>query len=138
MAPAGGAAVGQDVADGVAARDPGDPAAAVRGGPGLVEAVHRGAEVGVPRGGAGVEHLAQAQLAVEDVAADEAVLPLHLVRGDDLPVQHGTGEAGRYGLQPRDHPVGVGGQRRLVRVVGVGVWHPLGEQRRDMVPGRGQ
>jgi hypothetical protein len=56
-----------------------------------------------------VEHLAQAQLAVEDVATDEPVLLLHLVRADDLPVQHGVGEPGRDGLHPRDDPVRVGG-----------------------------
>jgi hypothetical protein len=34
-----------------------------------------------------VEQLIHRQLAVEDVASDEAVLLLHLVRSDDLPVQ---------------------------------------------------
>src|SRR5215471_15987005 len=58
-APAGGAAVGQDLMHGVAPGDPGDAAAAVRGGPGLVQAADRGAEVRVAGGGAGVEHLAR-------------------------------------------------------------------------------
>src|SRR6188472_1844285 len=66
--------------------DAADTAAAVRGGAGVVEAGDRGAVVGVPRRGAHVEQLLGRQLAVEDVAADEPVLLLHLVRADDVAV----------------------------------------------------
>src|SRR5690349_4645155 len=81
--PAGGTAVGQDLVNRVAARDPGDPSAAVCRGTGLVQATDRRAEVRVAGRGTGVEHLAQAQFAMEDVAADEPVFLLHLVRPDD-------------------------------------------------------
>src|SRR6476660_2988025 len=87
--PAAGAAsapgVAQDLPDHVAPRDAGHPAAAVRGGSGLVEAAYRGAQVGVAGGGPAVEHLPRGQLAVEDVAADQTVLGLHPVWTDDLP-----------------------------------------------------
>ena len=68
----------------------------------------RGAEVGVAGRRAQVEQLVGRQLAVEDVAADEAVLVLHLVRADDLAVQDRVGEAGRDLLDRRDDAVGVG------------------------------
>ena len=132
--PARGPAVGQDLVHRVAPRDPGDPAAAVGGRTGLVQAPDRGTEVRVAGGGTGVEHLAQAQLAVEDVATHEPVLLLHLMRADDLPVQHRVREPGSDRLHPRDHPVGEGRHRGLVGAVGVGVRHPLGEHRHDVVP----
>src|SRR5690349_13593875 len=61
VVPSRGAAVGQDLVHRVAPGDPGDAAAAVCGGARLVQAADRGAEVRVAGGGAGVEHLAQAQ-----------------------------------------------------------------------------
>ena len=73
----------------------------------LVQAGDRRAEVGVAGRGPHVEQLVGRQLAVEDVAADEAVLVLHLVRPDHLAVQDRVGEAGRDRVDARDDPVGV-------------------------------
>src|SRR5690606_19053610 len=58
------ARVAQDLADDVTAGDAGHPTAAVRGAAGLVQAPDRRAQVGVAGGGAAVEQLARAQLAV--------------------------------------------------------------------------
>src|SRR5918995_7533667 len=91
LAPLGLAEVLLDLADHVAAGNAGDPAAAVGGRPGLVEAADRGAVVGVAGGRAGVEQLAGRQLAVEDVAADQPVLVLHLVGADHLAEQDRVG-----------------------------------------------
>ena len=79
--------VALDLAHRLEGRDAGDPAASVGGRSGLVETGDRGAEVGVAGGRAEVEQLVGRQLAVEDVAADQAVLVLHLVRTDHGPVQ---------------------------------------------------
>jgi luciferase family oxidoreductase group 1 len=57
LAPALGAAVGEDLPDHVAAGDASDAAAAVGGRAGLVQAPDRRAQVGVSRRGPGVEHL---------------------------------------------------------------------------------
>src|SRR5216683_7481390 len=76
--------VGQDLAGHVAARDAGNSATPVRRRARLVKPAQRGSEVRVACRGPGVEHLAHRQLAVEDVAADQPVLLLHLVRSDDL------------------------------------------------------
>src|SRR5439155_212117 len=54
--------VGDDLPDHVAPRDPGHPAAAVRGRTRLVQPAHRRAQVGVAGGGAAVEHLPRRQL----------------------------------------------------------------------------
>ena len=102
--------------------------------PGLVQPAHRRAQVRVAGRGPGVEHLAQAQLAVEDVPPDQPVLLLHLVRPDHLAVQDRAGEPGSHRLHPGDHPVGVGGQRLVLRGVGVLMRHPLGEQRHHVLP----
>ena len=56
-------------------------------GAAVVEPRDRCAVVGVAGRGPHVEQLLKRQLAVEDVAADEAVLLLHLVRTDDVAVQ---------------------------------------------------
>src|SRR5450755_1539790 len=82
-----GPLVGEDLAHDVAARNAGDPAAAMGGRAGLVKAPDRGAQVRVARSGPGVAHLAERQLAVEDVPAHQAVLLLHLVWPDHLAVQ---------------------------------------------------
>src|SRR6266487_6448410 len=105
--PAGGAAVGEDLADHVAPGDAGDAAAAVRGRSGLIQAAQRRAQVGIARGRPGVEHLPHRQLTVEDIAADQAVLLLHLMRADHLAVQHRLREARRDLIHPGDHPVRV-------------------------------
>jgi hypothetical protein len=68
------AAVGADRPDGVVAGDAADAATAVGGGAGLVEPGDRAAVVGVAGRRAEVEELLQRQLAVEDVAADQAAL----------------------------------------------------------------
>src|SRR5260370_22581132 len=75
-APEGGPPVGEDLAHDVAAGYAGDAASAVGGRPGLVQAADRGAQVGVAGRGPGVAPLAQAQLAVDDVPADQPVLLL--------------------------------------------------------------
>ena len=67
----------------------------------------RRAEVGVAGRGPHVEHLVGRELAVKDVAADEAVLVFHLVRPDHLPVQDRRREAGRDRLDAGDDPIGV-------------------------------
>src|SRR5215469_18952727 len=79
LPPPRGTAVGEDLPYHIAPGNPGDPASPVRPRAGLVEALHRRAQVRVARRRAGVEHLPYRQLAVEDVAADQAVLPLHEV-----------------------------------------------------------
>jgi hypothetical protein len=76
-----------------------------------------------------VEELLQRQLAVEDVAADQPVLLLHLPGAEHLAVQDrpgaGWGELGVAG----DHPVGERLQLLGVRRGGPLVRAPLGEQR---------
>src|SRR6516162_5908510 len=98
LPPPRGTAVGEDLPYHVAPGNPGDPAASVCRRAGLIEALHRRAQVRVACRRARVEHLPYRQLAMEDVAADQAVLPLHEVRPDDLPVQHRGGEPGRDGV----------------------------------------
>ena len=85
-----------------------------------------------------VEQLPGGQLAVEDVAADEAVRVLHVVRADHLPVQDRRREAGRDLLQLARSP---GRRRRRARRVRLGrpaVRHPLREHRHHVVALRGQ
>src|SRR6266571_677114 len=67
----------------------------VRGGRAVVQAADRRAVVGVAGGGAHVEQLVDRQLAVEDVAADQPQLLLHVVRPDHLPVDDRAPEVGR-------------------------------------------
>ena len=89
-----------------------------------------------PPGGRGTS--ARRQLAVEDVAADQPVLVLHLVRADHLAVQDRVGEA-RAPPRPSGAttPVGVGLELglRAARVLHV-VRHPLGEHRHDVLARR--
>src|ERR1700728_5355212 len=66
------------------ARDAADAAARVRRRTRVVEPRHRRAAVGESGTGAHVEELFQGQLAVEDVAADQAVDVLPLVRADEV------------------------------------------------------
>ena len=73
------------------------------------------------------------ELAVEDVAADQAPLLLHLVRPDHLAVQHGVGEPGRELVVAGDHAVGVGLELLGVRLLAPLVRHPLREQRDDVL-----
>src|SRR4051812_6381775 len=101
------AEVAQDDPYDIAARDPGDAAAPMGRRPGLVAPADGGGRVGVARGRTGVEELGGSELAVEDVAADEAVLLLHRVRPDHLAVQHRVGEPWRDGLHASHDPVGV-------------------------------
>src|SRR6201999_4037191 len=134
--PAGGGAY---VGAAVAQRRPGrlhaghtaSPTARVRGRTGVVQAGHGGAVIGEPGGGPHVEQLLQGQFAVEDVAADQAVVVLHLVRADDVGVDDRALEVRRHLVVAVDHAVGVGlellGVWRLVPVRR----HPLGEHRHD-------
>src|SRR5690348_16419032 len=85
--PAAGRALVRDRGPGLLhAGDAADPAAGVGGRAGVVQAGHRGAVVGEAWRGPHVEQLLQGQLAVEDVAADQAVLVFHLVRAHDVGV----------------------------------------------------
>src|ERR1044071_788561 len=88
-------------------------------------------------GGARGEELVGGELAVEDVAADQAVGGLHLVRADDLAVEDRGGEARGELLEPRDQPVGVGGEVIGVRRGGEAVRDPLREHRHDVLAARG-
>ena len=119
-------------AGGLHAGDAADPAAGVRGGARVVEARDRGAVVGVPGRRAHVEQLLERELAVEDVAADQAVLLLHLVGPDDVAGDDRVAEAGRHLVVEVDHPVGVGLELLGVRLLAPTRRHPLGEQREDV------
>ena len=134
----GGAAVGDRGPGRLHAGDAADPAAGVGGGAGVVQAGHRGAVVGEPGRGAHVEQLLQGQLAVEDVAADQAVVVLHLVRAHDVGVQDRALEVRRHLVVAVDHAVGVGLQFLGVRFFAPVGRDPLGEQRHDVVPLRAQ
>src|SRR5262249_56252793 len=87
---------------------PGDAAhaaARVGGRAGVVQPGHGGAVVRVAGGRAHVEELLQRQLAVEDVAADQAVLVLHVVGADDVGVQDRALEVRGHLVVAVDHPV---------------------------------
>ncbi len=91
-------AIAHELLHGVHSGDAGDTATTVGRTARLVEAGDRRAEVGVPGRGPHVEELTGRQLTVEDVAAHQAVLVLHLVGTDHLPVQDRIGEAGCDGV----------------------------------------
>ncbi len=112
---------------------PQTPPPRVRGAGALVQAADRRAVVGVAGRRPHVEQLLGAELPVEDVAADQTPLLLHLVGADHLAVQHRVGEAGRELVVAGDHAVGVGLELRLVRLLAPLVRHPLGEQRDDVL-----
>jgi len=84
-----------------------------------------------------VEQLTRRQLAVEDVAAEQAVLVLHLVRPDHLPVQDRSRESRRNLLDAGDHPVGVRVELRAPFghhvFARVSVRHPLREHRHHVL-----
>src|SRR5437762_3021646 len=82
--------------------------AGVRRGTGVIQAGDRRAVVGEAGRGAHVEQLLQRQLTVEDVAADQPVVVLHVVGADDVAVHDGALEVGRQLVVAVDHPVGVG------------------------------
>ena len=90
------------------AGDAAHAAARVGGGAGVVQAGDGRPVVRVAGRRAHVEQLLQGQLAVEDVAADQAVLVLHLVGADDVAVQDRRLEVRRQLVVAVDHPVGVG------------------------------
>src|ERR1700749_2071805 len=69
------------------AGDAAHPASGMRRAARVVQAGDRGAVVGVAGGGAQVEQLLEGELAVEDVAADQAVVVLHVEGADDVAVQ---------------------------------------------------
>src|SRR5262249_49256998 len=83
----GDLAVGERGARGLPAGEAAAAAAGVRRRAAVVQAADRRPVVGVPGRRAHVEELLERELAVEDVAADEAVLLLHLVGADDVAVQ---------------------------------------------------
>src|SRR3954471_9572838 len=138
----GPASVALVVADrrlrGLPTRDAAYAATRMRCGARVVEPCDRRAVVGVTGSRPHVEQLLHRQLAVEDVATDEAVLVLELVRPDDVAVQDRALDVGRDLGVAVDHPVGIGLEVR-------GVWlrrpvrrHPLREQRHHVVPFRHQ
>ena len=119
---------------GLPAGDAADAAATVGGRAGVVEAGDGRAVVGVAGRGPHVEQLLGRQLAVEDVAADQAVLLLHLVRADDVAVGDRRREAGRHLVVEVDQPVGVRLELVGVRRLAPLVRDVLGEQREDVRP----
>ena len=125
-------AVGDGDAGRLHARDAADAAAGVRRRARVVEPGDRGAVVGIARRRAHVEQLLERQLAVEDVAADQAVLVLHLVGPDDVAVQDRRLEVRRHLVIEVDAPVGVGLELLLVRRLAPVARHPLREQRHDV------
>ena len=79
-----------------------------------------------------MEQLLGRELAVEDVAADEVVVVLHLVRADHLAVQDRLLEVRGELVVPVDDPVRVRVELFGVRLLGPRVRHPLREQRHDV------
>src|SRR3954471_1023397 len=104
--PSAARAVAHDLARRVESGDTGDATAAVRRAARLVQPRDRRAEVGVPGRGSHVEELVGGELAVEDVAADQAVLVLHLERPDHLPVEDRVPKTGRDRVDAVDDTVG--------------------------------
>src|SRR5664279_5804994 len=76
------APVPEDLARRIAAGQGGHATARVGRRAALVETLERRPVVGVAGRRAHMEELVEGQLAVEDVAADQAVLVLHVVRAD--------------------------------------------------------
>src|SRR5579859_2354620 len=99
------------------ARDAAHPATAVGGRAGVVQAAHRGPVVGETGRWPQVEQLLEGQLAMEDVAADQAVVVLHVVGADDVPVQDRRLEVRRYLVVAVDHPVRVPLELLAVRLL---------------------
>ena len=79
-----------------------------------------------------MEELLGRELPVEDVAADQPVLLLHLVGPDDLPVEDRALEVRRQLRIAVDHAIGEGFQLLRVRLGGPFARHPLREQRHDV------
>ena len=90
----------------IASRHPGHAAARMCARPAQVEARHRHAVVGIAQHRAGAEQLVEAQLAVEDVAVQQAEAPLQVERREHLPAQHAGLEVGGVRRHRVDHHVG--------------------------------
>ena len=90
----------------------------------LVQALDRRRVVGVAGRRTHVEQLLGRELAVEDVAADQAVVLLHLVRADHLAVDDRLLEVRRELVVAVDDPVGVRLELLGVRLLGPGVTAP--------------
>src|SRR5579875_868113 len=127
-----GALVVQRGASGLPAGNAAHPAAGVGRRTGVVEARDRCPVVGVARRGPHVEQLLERQLAVEYVAADEAVLLLHLVRPDDIAMRDRGRDVRRDGGVRLDHAIGVGLELLGVRLLVPVGRNPLREQRHDV------
>ena len=79
-----------------------------------------------------MEQLIHRELAVEDVAADQAELLLHVVGPDHLAVDHRVAEVRRQRRVAVDRAVGVGLQLLAMRLLVPLVRHPLAEHREDV------
>src|SRR5690606_32874722 len=88
--------VAQDLARGVASRQPGDAAAGMGPGPAQVQAGQRAAIAPLPQQRAGAEHLVEAERAVADVAADQAELALEVERRERAVAEHAAREVRRH------------------------------------------
>src|ERR1700688_5217469 len=78
----------KDHAGGVVAGGAGDAAAGMRAAAAVVEALQGPPIVGVAEHRPRREQLVQRQRAVEDIAAEQAELPLEVERRQDLPADH--------------------------------------------------
>src|SRR4029078_3334463 len=103
--------------DAVVRGNAGDAAAGVCGRRALVQTGNRCPVVRIPGRGTHVEQLLGRQLAVKDVATDQAVLLLPLERPDDLPRDHRFAEARGELVVAVDDAVGVRLQLFAVRLL---------------------
>src|SRR5262249_37248967 len=85
-------AVAKDFASGIVTASAHDPSTGVRGCAAQVQALDRGAIVGIARCGPQEEHARQRHGPLKDVASGQTESPLQVERRDDLAVQDGAFE----------------------------------------------
>src|SRR5262245_46411539 len=121
----------QDLSGGVASGQPRDAAAWMRPGPAQVKIWNRHAVIGVAQHRPRAEQLVEAELAMEDVAVDEAEATLQIERGEDLTAEHAGLEVGRVLVHRRNHQIGKLLPRRIPTApIGKLRGHVLHEQAR--------
>ena len=107
-------------------RRAGDAAPRMRARPAHIKAAHRPAIAAMAQHRPRRPHLVQRQLAVHDVAVDQAEIALQVERRVDLPRDDAAGKARRIGVDRGDDMVG----RRLPRIVPAA---PVGQLRRELL-----
>src|SRR6056297_249304 len=137
VAPTATESVTQDLARCVPPRQPGDAATRVGAGTAQVQAGHGATIVGLAEQRTRAEQLVEAQRAMKDVAAQQAVLALEIQRREEAASENAGGEVRRMTVHRGDRQVGEGFPVAVPAAVGRGI-DVLAEQAGDMLSRRRQ